>query len=61
MYPTGGCPDVPSPDEPMLLECTKAEPRPALSRRIGQDWMKASRSALIVGLWVVGMPWGNPW
>jgi hypothetical protein len=27
----------------------------------GQDWMKASRSALIVGAWVVGMPWGNPW
>jgi len=29
--------------------------------RAGQDWMKASRSALIVSAWVVGMPWGNPW
>jgi hypothetical protein len=25
-----------------------------------QDWMKASRSALIVSAWVVGMPCGNP-
>jgi hypothetical protein len=25
-----------------------------------QDWMKASRSALIVAAWVVGMPCGNP-
>ena len=29
--------------------------------RIGQDWMKASRSALIVSAWVVGMPCGKPW
>jgi hypothetical protein len=30
------------------------------SRRVGQDCRKASRSALIVSAWVVGMPCGNP-
>jgi hypothetical protein len=30
-------------------------------RRVRQDWMKASRSALIVAACVVGMPCGNPW
>ena len=33
--------------------------RPGLGA--GQDWMKASRSALIVSAWVVGMPCGKPW
>ena len=28
--------------------------------RVRQDWMKASRSALIVAAWVVGMPCGKP-
>jgi hypothetical protein len=35
--------------------------RPAASRRAGQDCNQASRSALIVAAWVVGMPCGNPW
>ena len=30
------------------------------SRRVGQDCRKASRSALIVSAWVVGIPCGNP-
>jgi hypothetical protein len=30
------------------------------SRGIGQDCTKASRSALIVSAWVVGIPCGNP-
>ena len=33
---------------------------PAVTSRRGQDSMKASRSALIVSAWVVGMPCGNP-
>ena len=32
---------------------------PSRTKR-AQDWMKASRSALIVSAWVVGMPCGNP-
>jgi hypothetical protein len=53
---------------------SKKEPRPHPSRsaeawssssagscrRVGQDCRKASRSALIVSAWVVGMPCGNP-
>ena len=27
----------------------------------GQEFNQASRSALIVGAWVVGIPCGNPW
>ena len=38
-----------------------SEASPAPGRCAGQDWMKASRSALIVSAWVVGMPCGKPW
>ena len=52
-------PDVPSSDESVLFECTEPELQPAPTCRVGQDCMKASRSALIVSAWVVGMPCGN--
>jgi hypothetical protein len=41
--------------EPM----SEALPPPA--RRAGQEFNQASRSALIVGAWVVIIPCGNPW
>ena len=59
---SGACLDVPSSDEsPSCSSAHSAEPSPAPSRRAGQEWTKASRSALIVAASVVGMPWGNPW
>src|SRR5436190_15015124 len=36
-----------------------AEPQPTPSCRVGQACTKASRSALIVSAWVVGIPCGN--
>jgi hypothetical protein len=47
--------------EDMLHKYTaRATSRPP-SQRVDQDCKKASRSALIVSAWVVGMPCGNPW
>ena len=37
-----------------------AKPQPAPGCRVGQEFNQASRSALIVAAWVVGMPCGNP-
>jgi hypothetical protein len=45
---------------PAVFECQGAEPQPTPGRGIGQDCTKASRSALIVSAWVVGIPCGNP-
>ena len=44
-----------------LFPASRPALRRAPSRRGGQDCTKASRSALIVSAWVVGMPCGNPW
>jgi Domain of unknown function (DUF1841) len=55
------CPVVPPSDKGRPARVHRSRASRTLTRRIGQDWMKASRSALIVGAWVVGMPWGNPW
>jgi hypothetical protein len=43
--------------------CASVQPlgeEPTPSRRVGQDCMNVSRSALIVSAWVVGMPCGKP-
>ena len=56
----------PTPNQPaglaaIQLVTATVDGQPAPGRPGGQDWMKASRSALIVSAWVVGMPCGNPW
>ena len=58
---SAACPDVQSPDAaPSCSSAPSSGRQPAPSRRAGQDCTKASRSALIVWAWVVGMPCGNP-
>ena len=52
---------VPSSDEsPSCSSAQSAKPQPAPGCRVGQEFNQASRSALIVAAWVVGMPCGNP-
>ncbi len=52
-----------TPGQPLPQLGTARDPQDcqdSQDRKDSQDWMKASRSALIVGAWVVGIPWGNP-